>query len=156
MILLLLGFPALGNGNLKADLVIVYKSQSKLLLKRDGKTLNEFSVVFGANPMGAKQQVGDERTPEGRYILDYKNAKSAYYKSIHISYPSEADRIRARKLGVKPGGDIMIHGQRNGFGWLGFAVQWFNWTDGCIAVKNSAMDEIWDAVAVGTPIVIYP
>jgi murein L,D-transpeptidase YafK len=140
----------------KADMVLVYKSESKLLLKKGEKTLREYNVAFGASPKGHKQKAGDERTPEGRYILDYKKADSSYYKAIHISYPNAEDIANAKKLGVSPGGDIMIHGQRNGFGWLGFIIQWFNWTDGCIAVKNSDMDEIWRMVDVGTPIVIYP
>ena len=156
LIFCLVSLSANGSAIQKADIIVVYKSKSKLLLKLDGKTIKEYKVVFGNNPKGQKQRLGDGRTPEGRYLLDYKNSHSAFYKSIHVSYPNEEDRRRARNLGVEPGGDIMIHGQKNGFGWLGFAVQWFNWTDGCIAVKNSDMDDIWNAVDAGTPIEIYP
>ena len=140
----------------KADLVLVIKSESKLYLKKNGKTLKEFHVAFGANPKGHKQQEGDERTPEGKYFIDYKIEDSSFYKSIHISYPNERDKKRAKELGVNPGGLVMIHGQKNGYGWLSFVVQWFNWTDGCIAVSNGAMDEIWQAVDVATPIEIKP
>jgi murein L,D-transpeptidase YafK len=139
-----------------ADLVIVSKSAARLHLQANGKTFATFRVAFGARPQGHKQQQGDERTPEGQYTLDAKNAQSAYYKSIHISYPNAADRALAGSHGVNAGGDIMIHGQRNGWGWLAPITQWFNWTDGCIALSNSDMDIIWRAVNVGTAITIRP
>ena len=140
----------------RADLVVVDKSTMRLYLMRQGKPFREYAIALGAHPRGHKQQQGDERTPEGRYILDYKNSHSRFYKSIHISYPNARDRARARARGVNPGGDIMIHGQKNGLQWLGPVTQLFNWTDGCIAVSNRAMDEIWAAVPVGTPILIKP
>jgi murein L,D-transpeptidase YafK len=154
--LILCLMPAVVFGMEKADRVLVIKSKSKLYLERQGKILKQYHVTFGANPRGHKQKKGDERTPEGKYILDYKNLDSRFYKSIHISYPNEADKKRAKKLGVNPGGYIMIHGQKNGFGRVSFITQRFNWTDGCIAVSNQAMDEIWLAVDVGTPIEIKP
>jgi murein L,D-transpeptidase YafK len=137
-------------------MVLVIKFESKLYLKKNGKTLEEYHVAFGANPKGHKQQEGDERTPEGKYILDYKKEDSSFYKSIHITYPNEADRKSAEESGVNPGGFIMIHGQKNGLGWLSFITQRFNWTDGGIAVSNIAIDEIWQAVDVRTPIEIKP
>ena len=137
-----------------ADKVLVDKSDETLYLLKDGATIADYSVAFGANPKGHKEQEGDERTPEGHYILDYKNADSAFYKAIHISYPNDADRQAAAAKGVDPGGAIMIHGQRNRLGWLSLITQRFNWTDGCIAVTNSEMDEIWDSVTVNTPIEI--
>ncbi|MFC1579896.1 murein L,D-transpeptidase family protein [Thermodesulfobacteriota bacterium] len=140
----------------KTDLVLVIKSESKLYLKKNGKTLKKYRVVFGAQPKGHKVKRGDERTPEGRYILDYKKKESAFYKSIHISYPNAQDRRCAKKAGVDPGGLIMIHGQKNGLGWLSIVAQFFNWTDGCIALSDEDMDEIWEAVDVGTPIEIKP
>jgi murein L,D-transpeptidase YafK len=109
-------------------------------------------VEFGANPIDHKAKEGDEKTPEGRYTLDYKKSNSAFYKSIHISYPNKEDKEQAKKLGVNPGGFIMIHGQKNGLGWLSSIAQLYNWTDGCIAVTNSEMNEIWEAVDPGTPI----
>jgi murein L,D-transpeptidase YafK len=154
--LILCLLPAVAFGMEKADKVLVIKSESKLYLKKRGKILKQYRVTFGANPRGHKQKKGDERTPEGKYILDYKNQDSRFYKSIHISYPNEADKKRAKKMGVNPGGCIMIHGQKNGLGRVTFMTQRFNWTDGCIAVSNHAMDEIWLAVDVGTPIEIKP
>ena len=136
------------------DSVLVDKSDRKLYLLRDGAVVAEYSVAFGANPRGHKQQEGDERTPEGNYLLDYKKADSAFHKAIHISYPDEADQRAAAAMGVEPGGLIMIHGQRNGLGWLSFLTQRFNWTDGCIAVTNREMDEIWRLVDVDTSIEI--
>ena len=148
--------PACAFGIEKADMVLVVKSEAKLYLIKNDKILNAYKVVFGANPKGHKQKEGDERTPEGSYILDYKKNDSAFYKAIHISYPNENDKKHAKAAGVSPGGAIMIHGQKNGFGWLSWFAQHVNWTDGCIAVSNSAMDEIWDSVNVGTPIEIKP
>ena len=147
---------ALANEPPMADLVLVEKHAKKMYLIKNGKPFREYKVAFGANPKGHKQQEGDERTPEGKYILDYKKSDSAFYKAIHISYPNEQDKKRAKEKGVNPGGLIMIHGQKNGYGWLGFITQSFNWTDGCIAVKNIEMDEIWISVNVGTPIIIKP
>ncbi|MFP3981421.1 MAG: murein L,D-transpeptidase family protein [Desulfobacterales bacterium] len=141
----------------KAEIVVVVKSESKLLLRKDGKVIKEYRVALGGNPRGHKQQEGDGRTPEGLYVLDYKNPNSEFYKSIHISYPNADDRKTARELGVSPGGAIMIHGQKNGADRLSTEIiQLFNWTDGCIAVTNSAMDEIWQAVDINTPIRIKP
>lgn len=140
----------------RADLVRVDKSESRLDLIRDGEVFASFGVVFGSEPRGHKQQQGDERTPEGRYILDYKNAASSYHRSIHISYPNAQDRQIARERGVDPGGDIMIHGQPNGWEWLAPLLQLFNWTDGCIALRNRDMDTVWDAVDAGTPVEITP
>lgn len=140
----------------KADVVIVEKSQSKLFLMKNGKVIKEYHVVFGAEPKGHKQQEGDERTPEGKYTLDYKKSDSSFYKAIHISYPNKQDIQNAKKIGVSPGGQIMIHGQKNNLRLFSFITQSFNWTNGCIAVKNSEMDEIWKAVDKGTPIEIKP
>ena len=132
------------------------KSEAKLYLKKNGKVFKKYHVSFGANPKGHKQQEGDERTPEGKYILDYKNKKSSFYKAIHISYPNANDKKRAKKRWISPGGQIMIHGQKNGFGWFSFIVQRFNWTDGCIALSNCDMYEVWNSIDVGTPIEIKP
>jgi murein L,D-transpeptidase YafK len=151
---LLLARPA--QGAPQADFVLVVKSEKRLYLMQDGDVIASFRVAFGSNPKGHKEQQGDERTPEGRYVLDHKNPHSAYYKSIHISYPDAEDRARARKKGVDPGGDIMIHGQKNGYERWEMFAQWVNWTNGCIALKNDEMDIVWEAVKVGTPIEIRP
>lgn len=139
-----------------ADMVLVEKSKSRLYLMRQGEAFASFHVAFGSNPKGHKQEQGDGKTPEGRYMLNYKNAGSAFYKSIHISYPSAKDRQDALKRGVDPGGDIMIHGQKNGYGRLSILVQRFNWTNGCIALSDKDMDLVWNAVKPGTPIEIRP
>lgn len=144
------------QGGPQADFVLVVKSEKRLYLMHDGDVVASFRVAFGRNPKGHKEQQGDERTPEGRYVLDHKNPHSEFYKSIHISYPDAEDRERARKRGVSPGGDIMIHGQKNGYERWEMFAQWVNWTNGCIALKNDEMDIVWEAVQVGTPIEIRP
>jgi murein L,D-transpeptidase YafK len=140
----------------KADMVRVVKSKKRLYLIREDEVFATYRVKFGADPKGHKVQQGDEKTPEGLYYLTYKNSNSAYYKSIHISYPNAEDKEHARKLGVDPGGDIMIHGQPNGYEWATFFMQLVNWTDGCVALTNKDMDKVWDAIEPGTPIEILP
>ncbi len=140
----------------KADFVLVEKSKSSLTLFRADKSFAVFHVVFGANPVGHKLREGDERTPEGRYTLDAKKSDSAFHKAIHISYPNERDVANANTQGVEPGGAIMVHGQKNGLGWLSAIAQLFNWTNGCIALRNDDMDQVWESVDVGTPIEIRP
>ena len=122
----------------------------------NGKELKSYKIALGANPVGPKQLQGDHKTPEGTYVLDRRNQRSRFYRSIHISYPSENDRAQAAKLGGDPGGDIMVHGLPNGFGWLGDGHRHMDWTDGCIAVTDAEMDEIWKMVPNGTTIEIRP
>jgi len=136
------------------DLVRVDKSESKMYLMKGEKVLKEYHVAFGANPKGHKQKEGDERTPEGEYILDYKKEDSSFYRAMHISYPNKTDSENAKKRGESPGGFIMVHGQKNGLGWLASITQQFNWTNGCIALTNPEMDEFMELVSVGTPIQI--
>lgn len=140
----------------KADAVLVIKSKNRLYLMNNGERIASYYATFGQNPKGHKQRQGDERTPEGHYVLDYKNPNSKFHKSIHISYPNAKDRANARRLEVDPGGDIMIHGQANGYGWAWPLVQLFPWTDGCIALTNRDMDKVWEAISPGTPIEIRP
>ena len=149
-------FSGMAYSERTADFVLVVKSESRLYLMQAGEEFASFKVVFGADPKGHKQQQGDERTPEGVYTLDYKNPNSSFYKSIHVSYPNARDRQSARNRGVDPGGAIMIHGQRNGYEMLSPIAQFFNWTDGCIALTNSDMDFVWKSVKTGTPIEIRP
>jgi murein L,D-transpeptidase YafK len=153
--LLLLGMLA-GGSAAPVDHVLVVKSQRRLSLLAQGKVVRSYQVALGGTPVGAKQQQGDHKTPEGHYVLDRRNAQSRFYKSIHVSYPNASDRKNAARRGVAPGGDIMIHGLPNGFGWLGASHHTSDWTDGCIAVTNAEMDEIWKLVADGTPIEIRP
>ena len=136
------------------DLVKVDKSANRMRLFEGDVLIKEYHVVFGANPKGHKQQEGDERTPEGIYVLDFKKEDSAFYRSMHISYPNELDVANAERLGVSPGGSIMVHGQRNWLGWLSPIAQQLNWTDGCIALINSDMDEFMELVEVGAKIQI--
>ena len=140
----------------KADSVLVVKSERRLYLMKNGESFASYKVTFGGEPEGHKQAQGDQKTPEGNYMLGYKNTNSKYYKSIHISYPNKNDIENAKRLGVHPGGDIMIHGQLNGWEWAAPVVQLFSWTDGCIALSNSDMDLLWNAVKPGTPIEITP
>lgn len=156
ILLLLIGMLAVEDRAAKADQVIVVKSQRTLTLLSQGKVLRTFKVALGGTPVGAKEQEGDHKTPEGHYILDRRNPKSRFYKSIHVSYPNDQDKQRASQSGVSAGGDIMIHGLPNGFGWLGATHRNMDWTDGCVAVTNGEMDEIWELVSDGTPIEIRP
>jgi murein L,D-transpeptidase YafK len=156
ILLLLFGMLAADDSVAKADQVIVIKGQRTLTLLSRGKTLRTYKVALGGSPVGAKEQQGDHKTPEGHYILDRRNANSRFYKSIHASYPSKQDDERAARRGVSPGGDIMVHGLPNGFGWLDATHRAMDWTDGCIALTNAEMDEIWNLVPIGTPIEIRP
>jgi len=148
--------PYISHSSQVVDNVIVNKSASLMTLMQNGNVVKEYKVVFGGNPKGHKQIEGDEKTPEGKYTLDYKKSDSSFYKAIHISYPNEQDKKRAKDAGESPGGLIMIHGQKNGLGWLSSLSQRFNWTNGCIAVTNKEMDEIWKLIKIGTPIEILP
>jgi murein L,D-transpeptidase YafK len=141
-----------------ADQVVVKKSEHKMQLLKAGHVVREYRVNLGDNPQGHKQQQGDERTPEGEYVLDWRNPRSLYYKSIHVSYPNAEDRFAAQARGVDPGGMVMIHGRPNYIDSPRILAEYDNrdWTNGCIAVKNAEMDEIWTAVRDGTPIRILP
>ncbi len=141
---------------LKASAVLVDKSNRSLRLLNDGKTLREYSISLGKQPVGHKLYEGDQRTPEGRYILDWRNSNSKFYRSLHVSYPNRRDAARAHKLGKSPGGNIMIHGLPNEFHYAPWLYKGKDWTDGCIAVNNTEMDEIWEMVDDGTPIIILP
>lgn len=142
----------------KADRVLVKKAERKLVLLKDGEIFRNYDIALGDSPMGHKQFEGDERTPEGSYTLDWRNSNSKFYRSIHISYPNQHDQKFAIEQGRSPGGMIMIHGQPNKSrnkvsAWI---LDQMDWTDGCIAVKNDEMDEIWAAIDNGTPIEIHP
>jgi murein L,D-transpeptidase YafK len=147
--------PAAAEG-VKADKVVVVKHEQRLYLLHDGQVLKSYRVALGRQPHGTKLYEGDGRTPEGKYVLDARNADSRFYRALHVSYPNAADRERAHALGQAAGGLIMVHGlprERPGWG----SEHWmYNWTTGCIAVTDREMDEIWDSVDVGTPIEIRP
>lgn len=141
---------ALAREGQTADKVLVDKSDRLLYLLRDGRVWKSYPIGLGFTPRGHKRQQGDGRTPEGDYVLDWRNPQSSFYLSIHISYPNDRDRARAHSRGVSPGGDIFIHGRHNP------STRKSDWTWGCIAVTDAAMDEIWAAVPNGTPITIRP
>jgi murein L,D-transpeptidase YafK len=139
-----------------ADRVVVYKSERKLVLLSQGKEIRSYKVALGSEPVGPKTRHGDHRTPEGIYTLDSRNPNSHFYKAFHISYPNSKDIATANRLGVSAGGDIMLHGLPKEYAWVGKAHTLHDWTDGCIAVTNEEMDELWKLVPVGTPIEIKP
>ena len=138
------------------DRVLVLKGKRELHLVAQGHVLKTYPISLGFAPVGPKRRQGDGKTPEGVYTLDYRNPHSEYYRSLHVSYPNAQDRARARSMGVSPGGDIMIHGLPNGRGWIGVEHRRFDWTEGCIAVTNEEMAEIWALVKDGTTIEIRP
>ena len=140
----------------KAELVLVEKGARRLSLVRDGQVYLQWRISLGFDPIGHKEREGDGRTPEGRYQLDWRNPNSCCFKSLHVSYPDASDRATATARGDDPGGLIMIHGQVNGQGWLGWLNQYRDHTHGCIALRNGPMEIIWRAVDDGTPIEIRP
>jgi murein L,D-transpeptidase YafK len=144
------------DAGVKADRVVVRKAARRLDLLSGDKVLKSYPVSLGRDPLRHKQQEGDGRTPEGAYTIDYRNAASSFHKALHISYPSEKDRSTAALAGRNPGGMIMVHGLRNGLGWLGRLHLAYDWTDGCVAVTNSEIEEIWSMVPDGTRIELVP
>ena len=141
---------------LVADRIVVDKSDRTLTLYRRGQALKTYAVTFGRQPSGRKEREGDDRTPEGQYVIDSRNVHSKYHIALHVSYPNAEDVRRARAAGVSPGGAIMIHGLRDDLRWLGRLHRFVNWTHGCIAVTDEEIEEIARAVPNGTPITIRP
>ncbi|MDR2214475.1 MAG: L,D-transpeptidase family protein [Nevskiaceae bacterium] len=139
-----------------ANRVVVYKSARRMDLMRGDEVLRSYRIALGLVPVGHKEQVGDFRTPEGHYTLTWRNARSDYFLSIQVSYPSPEDVERAQKAGVDPGGAIMIHGLPNRMRREARYYQERDWTDGCIAVSNSDMVEIWLLTQDNMPIDILP
>ena len=139
-----------------ADSILILKKDHVLQLLSGGKVIRTYKVALGTGGLAPKQREGDARTPEGRYIIDSRNAASEYHKALHISYPNADDRKRAARLGVAPGGAVMIHGLPNGRGFIGSAHRLYDWTLGCVAVTDQEIDEIWTLVPVGTPVEIRP
>jgi murein L,D-transpeptidase YafK len=139
-----------------ADRVLIEKSTRKLYLIRDDAPFKTFDIALGIRPVGDKAEEGDFRTPEGHYTLDTRNPNSDYFLSIHVSYPSSRDRKEAAQKGVEPGGAIMIHGQPNLPSKSETYYRTQDWTNGCIAVSNSDMIDIWLMTGDNTPIEIRP
>jgi murein L,D-transpeptidase YafK len=153
---LLMPEAGIANPPLAADKILVDKSERKLMLLNEGEVVRTYPIALGRNPEGHKQVRGDGRTPEGLYVIDRRDPDSYFHKSLHISYPNMFDVQNARKTGQQAGGSILIHGTPPGFGPFAPDEPMIDWTDGCIAVTNEALDEIWTAVPDGTIIDIRP
>lgn len=139
-----------------ADYILVDKARHELTLLREGRVLKTYQVSLGSGGPGPKRIEGDRKVPEGLYRIAGRNPKSGFHWALRLSYPEQRNIDQARALGKPPGGDVMIHGLRNGTGWLGRLHLLFDWTYGCIAVTDPEMDELWRAVPDGTPIEILP
>jgi len=139
-----------------ADSIVVEKSKHTLTLYQAGFPVRTYDVALGKQPTGDKIKIGDNRTPEGLFRIDFKNPQSKFHMALHISYPDAAHLQRANALGVAPGGDIMIHGLPPAFKSYGAAHRESDWTEGCIAVTDEEIEEIWRAVPQGAPIQIKP
>src|SRR4030042_4747866 len=138
------------------DRILIEKSARRLMLISQGEVLKTYKIALGGNPIGPKERQGDNKTPEGTYLIDARNRDSRFPLSLHVSYPNERDKNRAKELGVSPGGDIMIHGIKNGFSWVGDAHKEVDWTKGCIAVTDEEIEEIEKLVPNGTIVEIRP
>jgi outer membrane protein assembly factor BamD (BamD/ComL family) len=138
------------------DRILIEKSARRLMLISQGEVVKTYKIALGGNPIGPKERQGDNKTPEGTYVIDGRNMDSRFHLSLHISYPNERDKNRAKELGVSPGGDIMIHGIKNGFSWVGDAHTEVDWTKGCIAVTDEEIEEISKLAPNGTIVEIRP
>jgi len=138
------------------DRIIIEKSKRTMTLLKQDREVRTYKIALGRDPVGPKVRQGDNRTPEGIYYIDYKVRNSAYHRALHLSYPNPDDVERARALGVPPGGSIMIHGMKNDHLWMGDVQYLFNWTNGCIALTNREIEEVWALVSPWTPVEIRP
>jgi len=143
-------------GGRHADRVLVEKQTRRLTLSLHGEILGTYRVALGRQPHGDKECKGDHKTPEGLFTIDRHLPASGFHRALHVSYPDAAHRQAARRRGCDPGGDLMIHGIKNGLGWLGPLHRMIDWTDGCMAVTDREIEEIYDAVPNGTPVEIRP
>jgi len=148
--------PTLAEPAARATAIVIEKSQRRIALERDGVVLKSYEMSLGSSPLGHKRQEGDGKTPEGIYVIDFKHPRSRYHLALRTSYPNAADRDQASRRSVSAGSDIMIHGLPNGLGFLGALHLYRDWTDGCIAVTNTQIEEIWSMVDVGTRVEIKP
>ncbi|MEZ0005701.1 murein L,D-transpeptidase YafK [Flavobacterium sp. 28YEA47A] len=147
--------PKLPKGKI-IDRIEVYKSKRKMDVYSDGILLKRYRIALGKNPIGHKEFEGDCKTPEGIYTIEGKNPESAFHKNLGVSYPNEKDIEHAMSLGKSAGGDIKIHGLRNGYGYRAKFHRWKDWTAGCIAVTDREIDELYEAVQQGAEIEIFP
>jgi len=140
----------------KIDKLIVTKSKRIMDVYSGDQIIKTYKISLGGDPVGDKEFEGDKRTPEGQYSINDKNQNSGFHKNLGISYPSETDIQEAKKKNLQPGGDIKIHGIRNGFGFIGRLHRMFDWTAGCVALTDDEVDELYNRVEIGTPILILP
>jgi murein L,D-transpeptidase YafK len=138
------------------DRIVVEKSARRLSIFAKGEKLKIYRVALGRNPVGPKEQEGDMKTPEGTYKVDSRNPQSDYHLALHVSYPSDENTARAAERGVNAGFDIMIHGIRNGGGWIGAFHRLHDWTAGCIALTDEEIEELYRVTPDGTPVEIRP
>ncbi len=138
------------------DSIVVEKKAHRMTLFRDGRPARSYLVALGAATAGDKVRAGDRRTPEGVFYIDSRQPFSKYHLALHISYPDAAHRARSAAMGTVPGGDIMIHGLPNGMGDAGSRHLQNDWTDGCVALTDQEIEEIWSIVPIGTPVEIKP
>src|SRR3972149_6410307 len=136
---------------IKADRIVVLKNDHKMLLYANGQVIRTYKVALGRGGLEKRERAGDHRVPEGTYVIDWRNPNSRYHLSLHISYPNPADRERAKRLGVDPGGDIMIHGLPNGRGWIGCLPRLGGVNQRGGAGTESANEENWEMGPDGTP-----
>ncbi len=155
-LLFVVGLPAVASMQRKVDHILVLKRDHKLFLLSGDQIVKTYSVALGSGGLAPKRRQGDDKTPEGLYRIDYRNPASRFHLALHISYPDQSDKEQARKMGVSPGGDIMIHGLGSEFESLGEKQYLYDWTAGCIAVTDSEIEEIWRLVPDGTPVDIRP
>ena len=134
------------------DSLVVKKSKRQLLVFSEHQLIKTYDVALGGNPVGDKKYEGDKRTPEGLYVINDKNANSGFHKNLGLSYPNKQDLEEAKAIGLPPGGDIKIHGLRNGLALIGKLHRLTDWTNGCIALTNDEMDELYAHTPIGTPI----
>ena len=139
---------------MQIDRLVVYKSKRQMQAFSNGDLVKTYQIALGKQPIGKKEFEGDKKTPEGHYIINDKNPNSGYHKNLGISYPNTVDIQNAKRLGKRTGGDIKIHGLRNKTGYISKLHRWLDWTLGCIAVTDDEVDELYNAVKVGTPIEI--
>lgn len=140
----------------KIDKLVVIKHKRVLKVYSGGEVIKTYPVALGRNPVGDKEYEGDKRTPEGVYIINGKNPGSGYHKNLGISYPNAADRTEAKRKNLDPGGEVKIHGLKNGRGYIGRFHRFTDWTAGCVALTDEEIDELYANVAIGTPIIIKP
>ena len=140
----------------KIDKLVVVKGTRTMKAYSNGQIIKTYKISLGGDPIGDKEFEGDKRTPEGQYRINDKNPTSGFHKNLGISYPNKRDIEEADKKKLKPGGEIKIHGIRNGLGFIGKFQRMFDWTAGCIALTDEEVDELYYSVEIGTPIIILP